>query len=145
MLEGSDKVLWFKERFLEDEEIIEHLVHNETRRTHWTMHRPRNGWYIRIRSPAFQPGAFIPSSQTRSTCPARCCLSRTRMRLYHIRIHRYSRSSTSSSTHDADTSPQTAHTHRERTVPGRAPAHVCERPCAARACAGGATSDPKFE
>ncbi|KAJ7255080.1 hypothetical protein B0H12DRAFT_1114098 [Mycena haematopus] len=24
------------------------------------MHRPRNGWYIRIRSPAFPPGAFIP-------------------------------------------------------------------------------------
>ncbi|KAF8176317.1 hypothetical protein K438DRAFT_1846708, partial [Mycena galopus ATCC 62051] len=47
------------ERFPEDEEIIEHLVHNETRRIHWMMHRPRNGWYIRIRSPAFPPGAFI--------------------------------------------------------------------------------------
>ncbi|KAF8152688.1 hypothetical protein K438DRAFT_1864302 [Mycena galopus ATCC 62051] len=45
------------ECFLEDEEIIEHLVHNETRRIHWTMHRPRNGWYIRIRSPAFPPGS----------------------------------------------------------------------------------------
>ncbi|KAF8146345.1 hypothetical protein K438DRAFT_1781119 [Mycena galopus ATCC 62051] len=59
-LEGSEKVLWFNERFLEDEEIIEHLVHSETRRTQWTMHRPRNGWYICIRSPAFPPGAFIP-------------------------------------------------------------------------------------
>ncbi|KAJ7166696.1 hypothetical protein C8R46DRAFT_1271603 [Mycena filopes] len=75
--ENSDKVLWFKvcplltarrlkrftgpkERFLEDDEIIEHLVHNETRRICWTMHRPRNGWYIRIRSPSFPPGAFIP-------------------------------------------------------------------------------------
>ncbi|KAF8135236.1 hypothetical protein K438DRAFT_1786995 [Mycena galopus ATCC 62051] len=31
-LEGSEKVLWFRERFPEDEEIIEHLGHNETRR-----------------------------------------------------------------------------------------------------------------
>ncbi|KAJ7656215.1 hypothetical protein B0H17DRAFT_1163376 [Mycena rosella] len=57
--ENSDK-----ERFLEDEEIIEHLVvcmlTNESRRICWTMHRPRNGWYIRIRSPSFPPGAFIP-------------------------------------------------------------------------------------
>ncbi|KAJ6519162.1 hypothetical protein C8R45DRAFT_851848 [Mycena sanguinolenta] len=60
MLENSDKVVWFKERFLEEEEIVEHFVHNESRRIHWTMHRPRNGWYIRIRSPAFPPGAFIP-------------------------------------------------------------------------------------
>ncbi|KAF8144572.1 hypothetical protein K438DRAFT_2101630 [Mycena galopus ATCC 62051] len=59
-LKGSEKVLWFRERFLEDEEIIEHLVHNETWRIQWTMHRPRNGWYIHIRSSAFQPGAFIP-------------------------------------------------------------------------------------
>ncbi|KAJ7801726.1 hypothetical protein B0H14DRAFT_2386169 [Mycena olivaceomarginata] len=62
MLENSDKVVWFKERFLEEEEIIEHFVHNESQRIQWTMHRPRNGWYIRIRirSPAFPPGAFIP-------------------------------------------------------------------------------------
>ncbi|KAF8207511.1 hypothetical protein K438DRAFT_1713561 [Mycena galopus ATCC 62051] len=69
MLEGSEKVLWFKERFLEDEEIIEHLVHNETRRIQWTMHRPRNGWYIRIRSPAFPPGAFIPLIPPRPDSP----------------------------------------------------------------------------
>ncbi|KAJ7468758.1 hypothetical protein FB451DRAFT_381467 [Mycena latifolia] len=58
--EGSDKVIWFKERFLEDEEIIEHLVHKESQRICWTMHRPRSGWYIRIRAPSFPPGAFIP-------------------------------------------------------------------------------------
>ncbi|KAJ7145685.1 hypothetical protein C8R44DRAFT_723606 [Mycena epipterygia] len=58
--ENSDKVIWFKERFLEEEEIIEHLVHKESRRICWTMHRPRNGWYIRIRAPSFPPGAFIP-------------------------------------------------------------------------------------
>ncbi|KAJ7028051.1 hypothetical protein C8F04DRAFT_1291718 [Mycena alexandri] len=44
-----------KERFLEDEEIIEHLVHRESQRICWTMHRPRNGWYIRIRAPSFPP------------------------------------------------------------------------------------------
>ncbi|KAJ7922235.1 hypothetical protein B0H13DRAFT_129134 [Mycena leptocephala] len=49
-----------KERFLDEEEIVEHVVHNESRKVCWTMHRPRNGWYIRIRSPSFPPGAFIP-------------------------------------------------------------------------------------
>ncbi|KAJ7194970.1 hypothetical protein GGX14DRAFT_404326 [Mycena pura] len=58
--ETSDKVVWFKERFLEEDEIIDHLVHKESRSIRWTMHRPRNGWYIRIRSPSFPPGAFIP-------------------------------------------------------------------------------------
>ncbi|KAJ6620434.1 hypothetical protein B0H10DRAFT_1077598 [Mycena sp. CBHHK59/15] len=60
MEENSDKVIWYKERFLEDEEIIEHLVHNATSTICWTMHRPRNGWYIRLRTPMFPPGAFIP-------------------------------------------------------------------------------------
>ncbi|KAJ7085390.1 hypothetical protein B0H15DRAFT_950998 [Mycena belliarum] len=60
VLEGSEKVIWFKERFLEDDEIIDHVVHNESRRICWTIHRPRNGWYIRIRAPSFPPGAFIP-------------------------------------------------------------------------------------
>ncbi|KAJ7936849.1 hypothetical protein B0H13DRAFT_247224 [Mycena leptocephala] len=53
--ENSDKVIWFKERFLDEEEIVEHVVHNESRKVCWTMHRPRNGWYIRIRSPSFPP------------------------------------------------------------------------------------------
>ncbi|KAF8152704.1 hypothetical protein K438DRAFT_1864431 [Mycena galopus ATCC 62051] len=70
--------------------LIEHLVHNETRRIHWTMHRPRNGWYIRIRSLAFQPGAFILPLPNSPTCPARSCLSRARMRLYYMRRPRYS-------------------------------------------------------
>ncbi|KAF7297081.1 hypothetical protein MIND_00941000 [Mycena indigotica] len=58
--EGSDKVLWFKERFLDDEEIVERLVHKESGLIRWTMHRPRSGWYIRIRSPTFPPGVYIP-------------------------------------------------------------------------------------
>ncbi|KAH7912051.1 hypothetical protein BJ138DRAFT_1172144 [Hygrophoropsis aurantiaca] len=57
--EGSDKVMWYKERFLSDEEIIEHVVHNQTSTICWTIHRPKRGWYIRIRSPSFPPGTSI--------------------------------------------------------------------------------------
>ncbi|KAF9239411.1 hypothetical protein BU15DRAFT_74568 [Melanogaster broomeanus] len=63
-LENSDKVIWYKtptkERFLFDEEIIEHVVHNPTSTISWIIHRPKRGWYIRIRSPTFPPGVFIP-------------------------------------------------------------------------------------
>ncbi|KIJ61252.1 hypothetical protein HYDPIDRAFT_177139 [Hydnomerulius pinastri MD-312] len=58
--EGSDKVSFYKERFLSDEEIIEHVVHNQTSTICWTIHRPKRGWYIRIRAPTFPPGVFIP-------------------------------------------------------------------------------------
>ncbi|KAG6334395.1 hypothetical protein ID866_4697 [Astraeus odoratus] len=57
--ENSDKVIWYKERFLSDEEIIEHVFHNPTSTIQWTIHRPKRGWYIRIRSPAFPPGVFM--------------------------------------------------------------------------------------
>ncbi|KAF5329364.1 hypothetical protein D9619_009187 [Psilocybe cf. subviscida] len=58
--EGSDKVIWYKERFLTDTEIVENLVHNPTSTIYWTIHRPLRGWYIRIRAPSFPPGVFIP-------------------------------------------------------------------------------------
>ncbi|KAG9311097.1 hypothetical protein JVU11DRAFT_9006 [Chiua virens] len=58
--ENSTKVIWYKERFLSDREIIEHIVHNQTSTICWVIHRPKQGWYIRIRSPAFPPGVFIP-------------------------------------------------------------------------------------
>jgi len=58
--EGSEKVLWYKERFLSDHEIVEHIVDNMTSTICWTIHRPKRGWYIRIRSPSFPPGVFIP-------------------------------------------------------------------------------------
>jgi len=58
--EGSENVIWYKERFLGDGEIIENLVHNSTNTICWTIHRPNRGWYIRIRSPGFPPGFFIP-------------------------------------------------------------------------------------
>jgi len=50
----------FGTRFLGDDEIIENLVHNPTNTICWTIHRPNRGWYIRIRSPGFPPGFFIP-------------------------------------------------------------------------------------
>ncbi|KAF9451010.1 hypothetical protein P691DRAFT_809036 [Macrolepiota fuliginosa MF-IS2] len=59
--EGSpDRVVWYKERFLGDNEIIEQVVHNHTSRVFWTIHRPFRGWYIRLRAPTFPPGVFIP-------------------------------------------------------------------------------------
>ncbi|KAG6908125.1 hypothetical protein DXG01_006094 [Tephrocybe rancida] len=58
--EGSEEVIWFKERFLSDDEIIEHVVHNPSSTLCWTIHRPKRGWYIRIRAPSFAPGVFIP-------------------------------------------------------------------------------------
>ncbi|KAF9007063.1 hypothetical protein BDQ17DRAFT_1351344 [Cyathus striatus] len=58
--ENSETVLWYKERFLADDEIVENVVHNPTSTICWTIHRPKRGWYIRIRSPAFPPGTFIP-------------------------------------------------------------------------------------
>ncbi|KIK65083.1 hypothetical protein GYMLUDRAFT_39477 [Collybiopsis luxurians FD-317 M1] len=59
--ESTNQVLWFKERFLGDDEIIEHFIHSPTQSIHWTIHRPsRKGWYIRIRSPSFPPGVYIP-------------------------------------------------------------------------------------
>ncbi|KAF8438518.1 hypothetical protein L210DRAFT_3544258 [Boletus edulis BED1] len=57
--ENSTRVLWYKERFLSDQEIVEHIVHNQTSTICWIIHRPKQGWYIRIRSPTFPPGVFI--------------------------------------------------------------------------------------
>ena len=34
--------------------------HNPSSTICWTIHRPLRGWYIRIRSPSFPPGVFIP-------------------------------------------------------------------------------------
>ncbi|PPR00820.1 hypothetical protein CVT26_012461 [Gymnopilus dilepis] len=54
--EGSSTVIWYK--------------HNPTSTILWTIHRPSSrGWYIRIRSPAFPPGVFIPLIPVPSTSP----------------------------------------------------------------------------
>ncbi|KAF8200299.1 hypothetical protein BJ912DRAFT_948651 [Pholiota molesta] len=65
--EGSDKIIWYKERFLGDDEIVENVVHNATSTVQWSIHRPLRGWYIRIRSPAFPPGVFIPLTPVSSS------------------------------------------------------------------------------
>ncbi|KAG5644288.1 hypothetical protein DXG03_008774 [Asterophora parasitica] len=67
--ENSATVAWYKERFLSDDEIIEHVVHNPTSTLCWTIHRPKRGWYIRIRSPQFAPGVFIPLIPVPRTSP----------------------------------------------------------------------------
>ncbi|KAM5538741.1 hypothetical protein V8D89_007463 [Ganoderma adspersum] len=68
-VEGSDKVLWYKERFLTDDEILEHIVDNATSTIIWTVHRPKRGWYIRLRPPSFPPGVFIPLLPLPQTSP----------------------------------------------------------------------------
>ncbi|KAI0350931.1 hypothetical protein OH77DRAFT_984283 [Trametes cingulata] len=67
--EGSDKVLWYKERFLSDDEILEHIIENETSTLLWSVHRPKRGWYIRVRSPSFPPGVFISLLPIPQTSP----------------------------------------------------------------------------
>ncbi|KAF4611783.1 hypothetical protein D9613_004009 [Agrocybe pediades] len=57
---SPNNIIWYKERFLSDNEIVENLVHNPTSTIQWTIHRPLRGWYIRLRSPTFPPGVFIP-------------------------------------------------------------------------------------
>ncbi|KAI0295106.1 hypothetical protein B0F90DRAFT_1210793 [Multifurca ochricompacta] len=58
--ENSERVIWYKERFLADNEIIEHLVDNASSTLLWEIHRPLRGWYIRLRSPSFPRNVFVP-------------------------------------------------------------------------------------
>ncbi|KAK1222925.1 hypothetical protein PQX77_014202 [Marasmius sp. AFHP31] len=60
VLDEANNLVWFKERFLGDNEIVEHVMHNQSSTVCWTIHRPLRGWYICIRSPSFPPGVFIP-------------------------------------------------------------------------------------
>ncbi|CAL1697740.1 unnamed protein product [Somion occarium] len=62
--EGSDK-----ERFLAEDEIVEHIVDNASSTLLWTIHRPDRGWYIRLRAPSFPPGVFIPLSGLPQSSP----------------------------------------------------------------------------
>jgi len=43
--------------------------HDATNTVCWTIHRPIRGWYIRIRSPVFPPGVFIPITPVPSSAP----------------------------------------------------------------------------
>ncbi|KAF9528844.1 hypothetical protein CPB83DRAFT_853832 [Crepidotus variabilis] len=68
-LEGTSEIIWHKERFLEEKEIVEHIIHNATNTICWTTHRPLRGWYIRVRSPSFPPGAFIQLAPVPTNAP----------------------------------------------------------------------------
>jgi len=67
--EGSQRIVWFKERFLSDDEIIENVVEQTTSKLCWTIHRPKRGWYLRIKAPSFPRGAFINLSPVPKTSP----------------------------------------------------------------------------
>lgn len=49
--------------------LILMIKHNQTSRVYWTIHRPFRGWYIRLRSPTFPPGAFIPLTPVPQSSP----------------------------------------------------------------------------
>ncbi|EPQ55730.1 hypothetical protein GLOTRDRAFT_60477 [Gloeophyllum trabeum ATCC 11539] len=67
--ESSQKVMWYKERFLTDDEIVEHIYDNATTTLCWSVHRPKRGWYIRIRCPSFPPGYHIGLTPVPKTSP----------------------------------------------------------------------------
>ncbi|TFK47174.1 hypothetical protein OE88DRAFT_1706363 [Heliocybe sulcata] len=69
MEESSQKVLWYKERFLTEDEIVDHIFDNATTTLCWSVHRPKRGWYIRIRCPTFPPGYFIGLIPVPKTSP----------------------------------------------------------------------------
>ncbi|VDB88502.1 unnamed protein product [Peniophora sp. CBMAI 1063] len=54
---GTNTVIWYKEVFLTEHEIVEHVVDNATSRLLWTIHKPLRGWYIRLRAPNFPPNS----------------------------------------------------------------------------------------
>jgi len=57
----TGRVLWYQDRQLGEQEILEG-VYDDRASLRWVIHRPTRGWYLRIRSPAFPPGAFITLS-----------------------------------------------------------------------------------
>ncbi|KAI0338604.1 hypothetical protein BDW22DRAFT_1409469 [Trametopsis cervina] len=57
------------ERYLAEDEIIEHVVENANSTVHWTIHKPIKGWYIRLRAPSFPPGSFISLTPVPSSSP----------------------------------------------------------------------------
>ncbi|KLO18727.1 hypothetical protein SCHPADRAFT_844661 [Schizopora paradoxa] len=67
--EGTQNIVWYKERFLSDDEIIENVVEQATSKLCWTIHRPKRGWYLRIKAPSFPRGASIHLSPVPKTSP----------------------------------------------------------------------------
>ncbi|PVF96415.1 hypothetical protein CPB86DRAFT_874968 [Serendipita vermifera] len=58
-VEDDGKALWHKTRELTENEIVDYITDAQTNQIKWTIHQPKRGWYIRLRSPAFPPGAGI--------------------------------------------------------------------------------------
>ncbi|KAF8509185.1 hypothetical protein JB92DRAFT_2947816 [Gautieria morchelliformis] len=48
------------ERVITQDEIVESVVDSATSLLRWSIHRPKRGWYVRVRSLSFPPGTFIP-------------------------------------------------------------------------------------
>ncbi|PIL26156.1 hypothetical protein GSI_11911 [Ganoderma sinense ZZ0214-1] len=69
MQDSAANLTCVKERFLTDDEILEHIVDNTTSTILWTVHRPKRGWYIRLRPPSFPEGVFIPLLPLPQTSP----------------------------------------------------------------------------
>ncbi|KAH9919030.1 uncharacterized protein B0H18DRAFT_1122727 [Fomitopsis serialis] len=68
--EGSERVIWYKASIsIIYDEIVEHFVENGTSTLLWTIHRPKRGWYIRLRTPSFPPDVFIPLLPLPQTSP----------------------------------------------------------------------------
>ncbi|KAF8525434.1 hypothetical protein JB92DRAFT_2826772 [Gautieria morchelliformis] len=44
--EGTDNVLWFKERVMTQDDIVESMVDSATSYLRWSIHRPNHGWYL---------------------------------------------------------------------------------------------------
>ncbi|CBQ67475.1 conserved hypothetical protein [Sporisorium reilianum SRZ2] len=52
--------VYFRERTLtEHNEIVDSIVHADSGRICWTIHRPTRGWYLHLRSPALPQGTAI--------------------------------------------------------------------------------------
>ncbi|KIM27027.1 hypothetical protein M408DRAFT_330192 [Serendipita vermifera MAFF 305830] len=59
-VEDGSGMLWYKTRELTEHEIVDSLTDAKTNQTRWTIHQPsQKGWYLRLRSPLFPPGACI--------------------------------------------------------------------------------------
>ncbi|KZV83857.1 hypothetical protein EXIGLDRAFT_777151 [Exidia glandulosa HHB12029] len=61
IVEDADgNTAWYKERTLHENEVVESVFQNTTPPSlRWSIHTPKRGWYLRLRSPAFPPGAFV--------------------------------------------------------------------------------------
>ncbi|KAI9457066.1 hypothetical protein F5148DRAFT_1287773 [Russula earlei] len=70
--EKSGRVIWYKERFLSDEEIIVNVIDNANSTVLWEIHRPLRGWYIRLRSPRFPPNVFVSLVPVPASSPNHC-------------------------------------------------------------------------